>query len=486
MFGNALLPLLALPLLSQAQETVVGLYIFHRHGDRTAKALPPANLTTLGWQEVYTSGSWFRNQYIAANAPLQIAGVNPNVVKESQITVTAPADIVLENSAQGFLQALYPALGASLGTSILRNGTVVEAPMNGSLPQLIPVGTVTTGGSSSEDNTWLQASSGCNNAVISSNEYFYSSQYTSLLNSTNSFYQAVAPYVNPTYSTNQSTFKNAYAIYDLINVAEIHNATFDPNNTLTADQLFQLRTLADTHEFNLAYNASNNVRAIAGMQLAAEIVQFLNGTITGAGKSKIGIQFGAYGTFQSFFGLANLTAKDPQFYGIPDYASSMTFELFTTGAATPFPDASALNVRFLWHNGTTSDISTPAPFPLFNATSNSMPWNEFVAHMAPISVGDTQTWCNVCGNTTGSCAAYQKSASSSSNSTTSAAGSSSSASASSNGLSLTDAGVIGAFTTVGVMLVAVAILFASGFRLVSKSALADSHVTSVSGGSPKA
>lgn len=31
-----------------SNETVLGVYMFHRHGDRTAKAWPPANLTDLG------------------------------------------------------------------------------------------------------------------------------------------------------------------------------------------------------------------------------------------------------------------------------------------------------------------------------------------------------------------------------------------------------------------------------------------------------
>ena len=35
-----------------AAETVLGAYIFSRHGDRTAKSTPPAVLTDLGYQEV--------------------------------------------------------------------------------------------------------------------------------------------------------------------------------------------------------------------------------------------------------------------------------------------------------------------------------------------------------------------------------------------------------------------------------------------------
>ena len=86
---------------AQAQETVLGVYIFSRHGDRTPKSLPPANLTDLGYQEIYTSGQYFRSRYIASNASHKIAGMNADIVKQSQISVSAPVDTVLQNSAQG-------------------------------------------------------------------------------------------------------------------------------------------------------------------------------------------------------------------------------------------------------------------------------------------------------------------------------------------------------------------------------------------------
>jgi hypothetical protein len=87
--------------VSQAKETVLGVYIFSRHGDRTPKSTPPANLTDLGYQEIYTSGQYFRNRYIASDATNKIAGINSDIVKQSQISVTAPVDTVLQNSAQG-------------------------------------------------------------------------------------------------------------------------------------------------------------------------------------------------------------------------------------------------------------------------------------------------------------------------------------------------------------------------------------------------
>ncbi|KAG9728243.1 phosphoglycerate mutase-like protein, partial [Aureobasidium melanogenum] len=173
----------ALSLLSSSvsAETVLGVYMFHRHGDRTPKALAPANLTDLGYTQVFTSGDYYRSRYIESGADHKILGINSDIVKQSQISASAPSDTVLQNSATGFLQGLYPPVGEGLGSQTLRNGTNVTSPLNGY--QLIPLALTTSGGGS-EDNGWLQAASGCANAVSSSNEYFSSPQYTSLLAST--------------------------------------------------------------------------------------------------------------------------------------------------------------------------------------------------------------------------------------------------------------------------------------------------------------
>lgn len=190
-----------------SNENILGVYMFHRHGDRTPKALAPANLTDLGYSQVYTSGQYYRNRYIASNATLRINGINSDLVKQSQIAVSAPDDTVLQNSAMGFLQGLYPPVGNALGTQTLRDGTNVSAPMNGY--QLIPVDLVTSG-SGSEDSSWLQAASGCAAATISSNNYFSSEQYVNLLDSTRDFYQNIYPVINGTFNETQNSFKNAY------------------------------------------------------------------------------------------------------------------------------------------------------------------------------------------------------------------------------------------------------------------------------------
>lgn len=197
---------LTLP-LSQAEITL-GAYISHRHGDRTPKSIPPVVLTDLGYQEVYNSGQYIRERYVDSSASTQIAGISPSSVVQSQINVVASDDVVLVNSAMGFLQGLYPPVGAgALSSQTLRNGTTIQAPLDGY--QLIPVHILATG-SGSESVGWLQGASGCANAMQSSSQYFSSAEYMSMLSSTNDFYGSLIPVINGTFTASQSNFKNAY------------------------------------------------------------------------------------------------------------------------------------------------------------------------------------------------------------------------------------------------------------------------------------
>lgn len=188
-----------------AQETVYGVYIFHRHGDRTPKITPPAKLTDLGYQEVYTSGQFYRERYVANGAQFKIQGLSADIAVASELYVAAPLDTVLQNSALGFVQGLYPAITGKSET--LRNGTVIQTPLNGY--QLIPIDLVEAG-TGSENNGWLQDASGCANADSSSNNFFLSAEYQNLLNSTKAFYTNLTPVINATFSPNQISFKNAF------------------------------------------------------------------------------------------------------------------------------------------------------------------------------------------------------------------------------------------------------------------------------------
>lgn len=265
-------------------------------------------------------------------------------------------------------------------------------------------------------------------------------------------------------------------VFDLINVAEIHNASIPSSNLLNTSTLSKLFDLASTHEWNLAYNSTDAVRAISGAVLAGQILDSLQAIVDAKkGSPKFNIQFGAYGSFMSFFGLAQLPKASSDFYGITNYASSMTFELYTTSTASkPSPDD--MNVRFLYSNGTATDTGLKL-FPLFGQSQDVLSWNDFKTGMSKFAITDTQHWCQMCGNTSGQCA---------SNSTNSGSDTSHQSSSDDNGISKPVAGVIGAMVTLGVLLLlgALAMIF-GGLRLVKKSSLDNGSRSSVEVGNVK-
>ncbi len=262
-------------------------------------------------------------------------------------------------------------------------------------------------------------------------------------------------------------------VWDYINVGEIHNSTIPHSNLHTKSTIKQLYTLANTHEWSLAYNASEPIRAIGGSTLGAQVVQFLNATIEDAGSltgSKFAVQFGAYGSFSSFFGLSKLIDVDVDFYGITDYASSMMFEMFTNASnsvtTANYPGVDDIYVRFLYRNGTATNSTPPVQYPLFGTGQMELSWTDFNSHMNQFAIGDTGSWCHACGNTTGICESYAPGSDSSTSSGESCAGSSG------NGLSPTVNGVIGAMVTLAVILGLEALLMlVLGLRLVSKKRL---------------
>jgi hypothetical protein len=465
---SVLLALMAMPLASA--EKVLGAYIFARHGDRTPKVLGNTQLTDLGYKEVFLTGSYYHDRYINSNSSHHIQGISENIVNLNQISASAPSsDNVLQNSATGFLQGVYPPVG-SVASQTLGNGTTVEAPLDGY--QLIPVALIETG-AGSEDNTWLQDATQCQNAEVSSNNYYSSALYENLLASTKDLYKSLSPYLNDTFTDSKMSFRSAYTIWDFLNVASIHNSSSDYPSAEIREQLF---LLANIEQYNLAYNSSEPIRAVAGSTLAGEMLQGLNKTITSKGKSKLNIQFGSYGTFLSYFGLAQLPAASANFTGIPDYASSMAWELITNSTSDEFPSASEISVRFIFHNGTISSTSTtPAEYPLYGQSSTTIPWSDFVTLTEKIAITNDEQWCKACGNTDGACAAYAVSSSGS--------GSSSAGSDSEGGMSRPVAGVIGAMVTLAVVLGLEAIfLLFGGFRITKKrNAVSEVETTSVEG-----
>lgn len=210
------------------------------------------------------------------------------------------------------------------------------------------------------------------------------------------------------------------------------------------------------------------------MQLAGEILSYMNSTITSSGAKKLGVQFGAYATALSLFGLLDLPSVSSDFTGVIDYASSLVFELVTSAdTSSGFPAQEDLAVRFLFHNGTASNASQPTAFPLFGSSSDTVPWKDFQAQLSKFAVSTSEQWCTKCGSSTGACAAYAGNSGSASTQQQKSGGS---------GISPAIGGVIGAMVTLAVVLGSLAaFMLLGGFRLVRKKYLAGAGAAAVSG-----
>ena len=161
--------------------------------------------------------------------------------------------------------------------------------------------------------------------------------------------------------------------------------------------------------------------------------------------------------------------------GVPGYASSMILELFTNAdLAGGYPGDSDLRIRFLFHNGTASNSSTPTAYPLFGESADTISWNEFSKGLGGFVVSSTEQWCTKCGNSTGSCAAYA------SGDDAKNGGAAANQDSGGHGMSAAIGGVIGAFVTLAVVLGSLlAVMLLGGFRIVRKAAVATSAAPGV-------
>ena len=143
-----------------------------------------------------------------------------------------------------------------------------------------------------------------------------------------------------------------------------------------------LRTLADTHEWNLTYNASTPVHTIADARLAAQILQALDETVTALGSSpKLNIQFGAYASFSGSL----YYEKPVQISWIsqttpPSRPSSFPI---TPPPSPPLHPTSA----FASYGTMALCPSVPAVYPLFGQSNKVLLWSTFISKMDQVVIG---------------------------------------------------------------------------------------------------
>jgi prostatic aicd phosphatase len=399
----------------------------------------------------YQVGQDYRARYLTTGSANRIQNISEYGYVSSQTYATSPNLGILANTATAFLQGMYPPLASvnpGLSTQSLTNGTASQAPLGGY--QYIAVNSIST---NSPDAIWLKGRDSCPVATSASNTYADSAEYQAKLASTKSFYAkfydilhaGVYDYTSPS----NMSFAKAFDIFDLINVARVHNLTSAAANVSDAD-MFQLRTLADAAEFGSNFNASQSTRAIHGQTLIGGILTQLNQTVTSKGAVKLSVLGGSYDNLLAFFGLTQLTSASSDFYGLPDYASTMAFEILGPDS-TSFPsDPSTLKVRFMFRNSTYGTLTN---FPLFGTGQATLAWPDFVARMSAVAITSSKQWCSLCGSTASFCPTSVSTTSSS------ATPASSASTDGTQGMSNAVAGVIGAAVTLGITAICALALF---------------------------
>jgi prostatic aicd phosphatase len=348
-------------------------------------------------------------------------------------------DNVLLPSAVSFWQGFYPP-STTFTTQTLSNGTSEDAPLGGY--QYVTINGMPT---DSPDLIWIAGDQSCPALTEAQNSYYNSTEYLTMAPQLQPFYNQFIPLFQGVLNASQVSFANAYNVFDYINVGYIHNATIF--NNVSAADLFQLRTLADNQLYNIYYNASQPDRSIGGQMGAYLILSRLNETVSQSSPSlKLTYFVSAYTTQMPFWALTNMTAASPNFYGLPDYASTMTFELRRPSNSSNFDDAF---VRFGFRNG--SNASAPVTyFPMFGSNDVDMPWAQWSEKMSAIAIPSQADWCNTCNSTQTFCTGVSAASSTGSGSGTSGTAAVESSS-SSSGLSNAAAGGIGAGVTIGVI-----------------------------------
>lgn len=401
-------------------------------------------MTNLGATQVHNSGQFYRSRYVENGAPLQIAGIASDDVRPSQIWASAPDQYVLYQTATNFFQGLYPPLSTLDGASSveqLANSTEVESPLGGY--QFILVHGEDT---DSPDRIWIKGDDHCPAYENASDSYFDSSDFQETLASTSKLYSSFVPLLGNIMGPENVTYRNAYDVFDLLNVASIHDASVAGN--ITAEDLTRLQTLANQWEWNRNFNASNANRSIGGKTLAGGFLNQLTNVVEGNAATKFSLMAGSYDTFLSFFGLTGLQDFDVDFTGIPDYAASMAFELYSEADGASFPESpdDNLMVRFLFRNGTDDNDELVAT-PLFGETP--LTWGRFRSEMSDRAILSVGEWCDVCSATEDFCLAARQGAWGSDEGSI---GAGRSGSGSGSELSNTAAGAIGAGVTLAVLL----------------------------------
>ncbi|KAF2721635.1 phosphoglycerate mutase-like protein [Polychaeton citri CBS 116435] len=465
---------------SGRRYTVWSSVIFSRTGERTPRMLGNISpqLTSLGAQQQYDTGAFFRNRYIQSQdansssgayddldkAPLQ--NLNQWSSNPVDVWVGAMDDQYSSASAQAFLQGLYPPVQLNLtgnpdnntrATSFAQDGEFIEAPLRG-----YQYSQISTYGPQDPMSIYIGGFQACPAWSTNAVSYTGTPEYATLEDQSRDLYNSVgAPYLIDVLPSSLWNYFYAWDIYDYLNYLSSHDAS--ANAVLASnDNIDQLRYFADEMNWarlgNLsAINDLNNVEmpaaitsgsvsTIAGNMLAYRMLDQLRQFVSSGGESlKLSLMFGDFEPLTSLFAVLETDHFNSDFRGMADFASTAVFELFThedpDNPRTTLPSEDDLWVNFFFRNGTEGEYIA---YPILGNGPDSyqLQWSQFENEMWSVALGEVADWCNICASPTLFCSPWTGSVASGEEPNTQS--SSSSSNRHHGGLSPAVSGVIGA------------------------------------------
>ncbi|GAA5941400.1 uncharacterized protein JCM15063_006087 [Sporobolomyces koalae] len=373
----------------------IGVVVIARHGfyqNPDQYTASDTQITPLGENQCFRLGAMVRDIYADGNGSTRaIAGLSSTTLVPAQINSTADAGgegSTIWDSAVSFWQGFYPP-NLSVSNQTLANGETVTSPLQGY--QYVQVDTVLP-----SDDVDFEPWTNCNAWTNRTNEFYSSAAFKNKQ-------QEVAPYFTELQNSNilgnrTVSLKNAFNMFDYMNVQNIHNATFAaelaklPNGTLA-----QAADLASWLQYSLFTDSKlDGLGNLAGRAIFPRITNSLSAFTAKDNDVKIAHYHMSYKPFLSIFNMTNLAASSDPVFPYPramvDYASVAVFELRPQGSGP-----SGHDVRFGFKNGS-SNANDVTYYPLFGTSSVDMDLSTFTANIQSSTIANNSIWCGLCGN----------------------------------------------------------------------------------------
>jgi len=366
-------------------STVLGVLILTSNGDRTEFLQDPYSYapsftesTPLGSVQSFQLGSYLKSTYLDSSSPHHILNMplDPShPIPPNQVNVHAKPDgegAAIFDSTIALLQGMFPP--TSHNKIELANGSTIVAPLGGY--QYVPVETEVV------DHV-LQPWTDCKAFKKHVSDVYASQEFANAAKEAQHFFASIQDYMfgRPT------TLVDMWNVYDYLNTQLTYNQTFAFR--LPPTYVEQARGLADYKE-TLVFTDEElgGIGNIAGRTILSPILKALERIAFDDDPLRILLIGSSYQPFISLFHMLNAEGPHGPVWGIPNFASALSFELIR-GPGPEFRDF----VRVKFKNGTEDEEFQT--LHIFEHPQEAMAVTEFIYRLEHHVVHEDK-WSSAC------------------------------------------------------------------------------------------